>query len=90
MDRSTLPTYYQYTITPDIVDDTDTGSTPAVTYLGYWNGGASGANPRAEAKWQIRRVTVTGFETITEYANGSETFNKVWNDRADYNYSLLK
>jgi hypothetical protein len=90
MDRSFFPSYYQFIDTPDIADETLAGNTPSVTYLGYWQTGTLGADPLAQANWKIKRVTIDNLITKTEYAQGSQAFNKIWNDRTTYNYSFEK
>lgn len=37
--------------------------------------------------WQIQRITQTEVSTAVEYANGSDAFNKVWDNRASLAYS---
>jgi hypothetical protein len=83
--KNNLPWNYLYTITPDVVDETEAANNPSVTYLGFWDNG-----PLDQNRYQIRRVTTQNSITITEYAEGNELFNKDWSQRAVYNYSLLK
>lgn len=90
MDNSFFPTYYKFIDTPDIADETLAGSTPSVTYLGYWGTGPDNGNALAQANWKIKKVTIDTLITKTEYAKGSQTFDKVWNDRTTYNYSFEK
>ena len=40
----------------------------------------------SDSTWQIVRYTTTGSILKSEYANGSEEFNRVWNDRATLTY----
>jgi hypothetical protein len=40
----------------------------------------------ANAVWQIVRYTQTGVILKSEYANGAEAFNQIWNDRATLTY----
>jgi hypothetical protein len=40
----------------------------------------------ADANWLIIRYTQTGSVLMSEYANGSEAFDQVWNDRATLTY----
>jgi hypothetical protein len=40
----------------------------------------------ADANWLIIRYTQTGSILKSEYANGVETFNQVWNNRATLTY----
>jgi hypothetical protein len=39
-----------------------------------------------DANWLIVKYTQTGSILKSEYANGSEAFNQVWNDRATLTY----
>lgn len=91
MDRSNLPEFYKYTITPDMAEVVENG-VETITYLGFWQPGSLGADPLAQPRWQIRRSTHNSvYQTDRqEYAEGSELFNKIWNDRDNYNYSFLK
>jgi hypothetical protein len=91
MDRSFFPTYYQFLQTPDISEVVIVGAV-TTTYLGYWKTGPASIDPLADANWQIKRVTENSVTAITttEYADGSQAFDKVWNDRAAYAYSFEK
>ena len=40
----------------------------------------------ADANWLIIRYTTVGNVLMSEYANGSEAFDQVWNDRATLTY----
>jgi hypothetical protein len=40
----------------------------------------------SDANWLIIRYTTVGNVLMSEYANGSENFNQVWNDRATLTY----
>jgi hypothetical protein len=40
----------------------------------------------ANAVWQIVRYTQTGVILKSEYANGAEAFNQIWNDRTTLTY----
>jgi hypothetical protein len=40
----------------------------------------------ADAHWLIIRYTQTGSVLMSEYANGSESFDQVWDDRATLTY----
>jgi hypothetical protein len=53
-----------------------------VTYIGI----ASVGTLASEAKWQIYRMTISGTETIIEYADGNAEFDNVWNNRASLTY----
>jgi hypothetical protein len=85
--NSTYPAFYDFLQTPDYADETGVSG---ITYLGYWSPGPIGGNQTAQARFLIKRVTVTGTITKTEYASGNREFDKVWDDRATYTYSLLK
>lgn len=85
--NSLFPEYYKFIITPDYVDETGVNG---ITYLGFWSPGPTSGNQTAQARFQLRKVTVTGTITKTEYAEGSAEFNKIWDNRTTYNYSLLK
>ncbi|MDD5358571.1 MAG: hypothetical protein PHX80_05450 [Candidatus Nanoarchaeia archaeon] len=88
--NNTDPLSILLNITPDIVDESEVASTPGITYLGFWSPGPTpiGGDGRGQARWQIRRITVTAAtgETITEYANGNDAFDKIWNNRKDGTY----
>lgn len=70
---------------PDIVDDTGIGG---ITYVGF---AAPGTASTADAKFLIKRITVAGTITKTEYANGNRNFDKIWDNRATgaYVYSFI-
>lgn len=59
------------------------GSNPV--YLGQ----ATPGTATSTALWQIRKLTFDGNNNITkiEYANGSPSFNQVYDDRAGLSYS---
>jgi hypothetical protein len=82
-----FPDYYQFLLTPDVVDETGVNG---ITYLGYWSPGPLSNNQLTTNRYQIRRVTVTGNITITEFADGTASFDKIWSARSIYTYSLLK
>lgn len=54
-------------------------------YIGYAEPGTAKSSP----KWQIRKITydANGAMTDVQFANGTNKFDKVWNDRATYSYS---
>jgi hypothetical protein len=90
MDTTKQPSYYQFLITPDAVDETQAGADPAITYLGFFKGGTYEGDPLSQPLWQIRRVIAENGITLTQYADGNELYNKVWDNRADYNYTFKK
>lgn len=64
------------------VFDYDGGT--AVIYVGK----AHPSTLKSEAGWQIRKFSYSG-SLITEinFASGTSNFDKVWNDRATYDYT---
>ena len=54
----------------------------AYTYVGE---AATKANT-AIAMWRLRKMTYTGGLTEIQWANGTEEYDKIWNDRATYAY----
>jgi hypothetical protein len=54
-----------------------------VTYVGKAQPGTSAAS----AAWQIKKITESGTETIIEFANGTDLFDNVWNNRGSLSYS---
>lgn len=56
-----------------------------ITYVGY---AASDAATTAEAKFKIKKITVSGGITTITYPDGSRNFDKVWDDRATYTYNF--
>lgn len=66
-------------ITDTEIDDIDLVS----FYVGYsTNGGLT-----SEPVWQIRKTVETGDEIDFYYADGSEDFDKIWDDRLSYTYN---
>ena len=65
-----------------LIDDTTDSS---YVYIGKAIPGKADTTGKAESVWQISRVeNSTG---STAFAEGSEFFDKVWNDRTSYTYS---
>ena len=54
-------------------------------YIGFAEPGSATSDP----KWQIRKQTKDsiGAATDIQFANGENTFDKIWDDRASYSYS---
>lgn len=51
-------------------------------------GEATPGTAQGDPVWRIRKVTYTGGNpTGIEWAEGTTEFNKVWDDRGDYDYS---
>uniref|UniRef100_A0A6M3IVP4 Uncharacterized protein n=1 Tax=viral metagenome TaxID=1070528 RepID=A0A6M3IVP4_9ZZZZ len=44
---------------------------------------------KASAVWQIKKLSYDGLGNMTElrYADATDDFKKVWNDRASYDYA---
>lgn len=40
-----------------------------------------------DAVWRIKKITVSGTETITEWADGNSNFDNIWSNRASLSYS---
>lgn len=58
-------------------------ATSTVTYVGK----AAVGTGAASASWQIYRLTLSGSETIIEYADGNDSFDNTWSNRASLTYS---
>lgn len=54
-----------------------------VTYVGK----ASTKAATSEAQWQIIKIEVSGTITTIKYANGSYSFNQIWDNRASLTYT---
>lgn len=52
-------------------------------YFGYADSGSD----EADSVWLILKMTETGSITKLEFANGSDSFNQAWDDRASLTYS---
>lgn len=51
-------------------------------------GKAPPGTQQAAAGWQVKKFTFTGDDlTGIQYAGGTESYTRIWNDRATYNYS---
>ena len=52
-------------------------------------GEAAPSTIKSSSLWRIRKITYDASKNITDiqYADGTQTFTKVWNDRATYSYS---
>lgn len=53
----------------------------------YYNGEAVAGTLDGAPKWRIKRTTITGDDVVTEFASGTDKFDKVWDFRLTYNYS---
>lgn len=54
-----------------------------VTYIGAAKPGVG----TDEARWQIRKVTEVGTETLFEFADGDDRYDNIWDNRALLSYS---
>lgn len=54
--------------------------------LSYFGFAAIGAD-HATAVWKIKRLQTTGTVTLLQYADGDESFDNIWNNRASLSYS---
>ncbi len=52
------------------------------TYVGQAAPGSS----TSDAVWRIKRILISGTETIVEWADGNSDFDNVWNARASLTY----
>jgi len=54
-------------------------------YIGY----AAPGTATSDTEWQIRKVTVDGDGNVTDvqFADGTNEFDKEWDERAGYSYS---
>lgn len=54
-----------------------------VTYIGKAEPGSA----ENAAVWQIKKITISGTETITTWADGDVQFNNIWDNRAGLTYA---
>lgn len=55
----------------------------ATTYVGQ----AATNSAVGDPVWKIKRILISGTETIIEWADGNSNFDNVWNNRASLTYS---
>lgn len=53
--------------------------------LSYTGKAAPGSLP-SDPVWQVKRVTVTGNDIASSFADGNASFDNVWDDRASLTY----
>lgn len=53
------------------------------TYVGYAKPGYADTS---QANWKIKRIRISGTETIIEFADSNADFDNVWDDRASLDY----
>lgn len=61
------------------IDDAGGG----VSYVGRAKPGTITSIPQ----WQIKRLTITGADSVVEWADGNNKFDNVWDNRAALTYS---
>lgn len=54
------------------------------TYFGQCS--MSSSHSQSAPIWQIRRVTISGTQTTTDWPNGDDSFTYVWTNRASLTY----
>ena len=52
-----------------------------------YRGEAHPGSATSDAAWRIQRITISGDDLATEWADGSSAFSQVWDDRASLTYS---
>lgn len=62
-----------------IVDE----ASSTVTYIGKAEPGSA----ENAAVWQIKKITISGTETITTWADGDAQFNNIWDNRLSISFS---
>lgn len=51
-------------------------------------GEATPGKDTSDAAWRIKKITyINGDPTAVEWASGTTEFDKIWDDRAEYDYS---
>jgi len=58
------------------------GSSDTVHYIGE----ASFGIQNSDAAWRIFRLSYSGSDFQLRYADGTDEYNKVWDNRASYTY----
>jgi len=59
-----------------------------IGWLMVYQGEAEPGTGTGEAKWRIRRYTYGGANPVAiDWADGVNTFNKIWDNRTGYSYS---
>lgn len=61
------------------IDEVDANT----TYIGKASHGAA----TSSAVWQIKKITVSGTLTTIAYANGSDNYNQIFDNRTSLSYS---
>lgn len=77
-------------------DGTNVGIAPSVdslidavdsttTYIGKVTPGSVGNTP--SAIWQIKKITTSGTITTISFADGNDSYDNIWDNRASLSYS---
>jgi len=61
-----------------LIDEADTST----TYVGK----AKHDVLSSQAKWQIKKISITGTVTSIKFAEGDDTFERIWDNRTTYTY----
>jgi hypothetical protein len=62
-----------------LIDQVDSNT----TYIGVGKTGEA----TSSAVWQIRKLLTSGTVTTIKYANGSDAYNQIWDNRSSLSYS---
>ena len=62
-----------------LVDQVDANT----TYIGIGKMGEATSSP----VWQIRKMLTSGTVTAIKYANGTDAYNQIWDNRGSFSYS---
>lgn len=54
-----------------------------ISYSGMANPGSLTSNP----VWRIRKIEASGSDVVVTFANGSDAFNQIWDNRLILSYS---
>lgn len=83
------PFMYEQNELPDIVEDISVDANTSITYVGF---ALNKTKTTDQATFKIKRITVVTAgnktTTVTEWAQGSIKYDKVWDNRDIYNYSF--
>jgi hypothetical protein len=67
---------------PETITQIDSVSS-TVTYVGD----ALPGSATSSSVWKIIKIETSGANTSVTYANGSDSFDQIWDNRASYTYS---
>ena len=85
MERFTHPTEGElYRADPAMAVQIDNAIDGVTIYVGQ----APIGSATSDAKWQIKRLDISGTSTVgVVYASGNNAYDKVWDNRTGYTYS---